>query len=390
MRIAIISDLRKFPWAGCEELWAVTAQRALESGHKVAFFQSRAVVSAVKLQPLIDLGLEVVSPGRGLRLVGFVRERISWKLGSLLAPLARSFEGLDRFSPDIVLINAGDALPEPNFLEELTRANVLSYPYVLACHNSYLFGAPADQADQRHAAAYYQGARMILFVAARTHRETEHLLAAKLDRVKIVRNPINMEDAGLLPMPSGTVVRIASIGRLAINSKGQDVLLAALGSAQFRHAEWVLSIYGDGPHRAHLEALARFYGIAEKVHFKGHVGDVRAIWAENHLLALPSRNESAPLVIVEAMLCGRPSVVTDVGGVCEWISEPATGFVSEGNGIDSFRAALERSWLARAEWGAIGARAREKALGMVSRDPGGDVLKILESVAAQTGANPRG
>jgi glycosyltransferase involved in cell wall biosynthesis len=113
------------------------------------------------------------------------------------------------------------------------------------------------------------------------------------------------------------------------------------------------------------------------------VQDIRAIWTDHHILVLPSRNESAPLALVEAMLCGRPSITNDVGGIREWISEPETGFVSDGIGIESFQSALVRAWSARSEWEAIGQRAREKALGMLDPDPGGTVLKILSEVAGR-------
>jgi glycosyltransferase involved in cell wall biosynthesis len=84
------------------------------------------------------------------------------------------------------------------------------------------------------------------------------------------------------------------------------------------------------------------------------------------------------------MLCGRPSVANNVGGIREWINEPDTGFISEGIDIDSFESALDRAWSARSEWGAMGLRAREKALHMLDPDPGGTVLKILLAVVAES------
>jgi glycosyltransferase involved in cell wall biosynthesis len=382
MRIAIMSDFTGWDWAGCEELWADLARRALQEGHKVGFFQSRESVAPHKLQPLKALGLELIRPNTGAMIVDGVKRRVSWKLGSLAAPWFPSFTGLHQFAPDVIFLTAGAALPPPEFLSDLERSGALKYPYVVVCHNSYLFDTPVERQVQKNAASYYLGARHVLFVAERTCKETEHLLAARLEHVTIVRNPVNLSDTNLIPMPSGSTVRIASLGRLTIRSKGQDILLAALGSPQFRGREWILSIYGDGPHLQNLKLLAEHYQIAERVEFKGHTNDVRAIWAENHLHALPSRNESAPLVLVEAMLCGRPSVGNDVGGVGEWISEPETGFISEGANIDSFRLALERAWSARLDWEAIGQRARAKALRMLDPDPGGTVLKILLEVGA--------
>jgi glycosyltransferase involved in cell wall biosynthesis len=383
MRIAIISDLAGCSWAGCEEVWAALAKTALQDGHRVAFYQCREAIDPQKIQPLQHLGLELIPPNINSRVVDAVKTRVSWKLGSLAARWLSRFSGIRKFAPDVIFLNAGVAVPPPEFIDSLERDGVLAFPYVLMCHNSYLFEKPFERNVQEIAARYYQKARRVLFVAERTYKETEHLLAAKLDHVTIVRNPVNMSDTSPLSMPAGSTVRIASVGRLAMNSKGQDTLLAALGSPRFIDRDWQLSIYGDGPHQAHLKRLAEHYRISERVAFKGYAHDVRAIWAENHILALSSRNESAPLVIVEAMLCGRPSVANDVGGIREWINEPETGFISDGIDIDSFQDALERAWSARSEWEAIGLRARNKALKMIDPDPGRTVLNILLDVAAQ-------
>lgn len=383
MRIAIISDLDGWGWAGCEELWAASAKRALQDGHKVAFFQNRETITPGKIQPLREMGLELILPSLGARIVEWVRRRVSWKLGSVAAQWFPSFSGIRQFAPDVVFLNAGVAIPSSAFMEDLERSSALKFPYVLMCHSSYLFEKPIERQVQERAACCYLGAWRVLFAAERTCKETEHLLTAKLSHATIVRNPVNLSGTSPLSMPTGSTVRIASIGRLAIPTKGLDIVLAALGSPQFKDRDWQLSIYGDGPHRPQLERLAEHYRINDRVVFKGYMQDVRAIWAENHLLALPSRNESAPLALVEAMLCGRPSVANDVGGICEWVSEPETGFVSRGIDIESFQSALGRAWSARLDWGAIGQRAREKALQMIDPDPGGSVLKILLEVAAE-------
>jgi len=240
-----------------------------------------------------------------------------------------------------------------------------------------------ERQAQETTARIYREAQRVLFVAPRTHKDIEHLLATKLPRATIVRNPVNMSDIRPLPMPGGPTLRIASVGRLAMPTKGLDILLAALGSPQWKDRDWQLSIFGDGDHLPLLKLLAEHYEIADRVAFRGHQNDIRAIWASHHLLALPSRNESAPLALVEAMVCGRPSVANDVGGVRDWIDEPETGFISEGIHIESFRAALERAWAARSDWEAIGNRARKKAFQLMDPDPGHTILEIVLGAATK-------
>ena len=58
--------------------------------------------------------------------------------------------------------------------------------------------------------------------------------------------------------------------------------------------------------------------------FAGYQSDVRAIWAREQLLVMSSRDEGTPLALVEAMLCGRSAIVSDVGGNQEWVTEAQT------------------------------------------------------------------
>ena len=380
MRIAIVSDLTNWAWAGCEELWAAVAKSALSAGNEVALFLARSNAPAERLRPLEELGLGLHLPGPGVRAVETVRRKVSWKVANLIAPYFRSFDTLKAFAPQVVLINSADTFPNPLFLSQIERSGALEFPYVILCHSSFLFERPAPQSIRSAAARYYAGARLVLFVAERTRMEAEHLLGTQLPNVRIVRNPVNMSDLGMIPLPETSTAQLAAVGRIATTSKGQDILLASLGTPRLRSLDWKLSIYGTGPDTEHLQQLAQHYRISERVAFRGHCSDVRSIWAENHLLAMPSRVESAPLALVEAMLCGRPAVVNDVGGVLEWASEPETAFVSHGTHIESFTAALERAFEAKSEWPAMSGRARERALSRLDPDPGSAVLKLIESL----------
>src|SRR5262249_10183899 len=131
--------------------------------------------------------------------------------------------------------------------------------------------------------------------------------------------------------PAPGPARFACVGRLDAMSKGYDTLIEALGGLAWRDRAWILSMYGDGPDRPYLQELSAVYGVGDKVIFRGHVNDVTRIWAENELLVLPSRTEGTPLSLIEALVCGRPAVVTDVGDCARWAQDGQTGFVAEGS-----------------------------------------------------------
>jgi glycosyltransferase involved in cell wall biosynthesis len=97
-----------------------------------------------------------------------------------------------------------------------------------------------------------------------------------------------------------------------------------------------------------------------KVTFKGFTNDIRQdIWAKNHLLVMPSYYEGMPIALVEAMLCGRTAVVTNVGGNAEIIIDNESGFIADGVHLASFSNALERAWARKDQLKDLGKKAFE-------------------------------
>ena len=90
------------------------------------------------------------------------------------------------------------------------------------------------------------------------------------------------------------------------------------------------------------------------------------------------------------MLCGRPSVVTDIGGNAEWVMEPRNGFVAEAPSPSSFGAAMERAWHARDSWEEIGLNAHRDAMSLHDPNPGRTIIRMLiEAVEAGTQSRDR-
>jgi phosphatidylinositol alpha-1,6-mannosyltransferase len=132
-------------------------------------------------------------------------------------------------------------------------------------------------------------------------------------------------------------------GRLngRIPFKRLDTLLEAMPQVLKKHrAE--LSIIGTGPRLEEYVALARTLGLDEEVHFVGHVdhGELPSYYASADLFVLPSRMESFPLVLLEAMAGGLPVVATAVGGVPEVVVNGETGLLVPPNGPQGLAEAI--------------------------------------------------
>jgi len=116
------------------------------------------------------------------------------------------------------------------------------------------------------------------------------------------------------PRTAGEPYVFFALGTLLPN-KGIDVLLQAL--ALLPPACLVqLHIGGDGPERDALQALAQRLGVQARVRWLGALAPaaVPAALALSHAFVLASRHESFGVVLVEALMAGRPVLATRCGG----------------------------------------------------------------------------
>jgi glycosyltransferase involved in cell wall biosynthesis len=363
------------------------AEAALADGHQVAVFVPRWPGIPPRLAALAARGARVHRRARrsARRLAEELAGRVLRRPARLPVPLsAGPFRALPRFRPDAVLLSEGGLYSFPQVGEVCGWLESSGTPFVAVCQ-ALLDGTHLADGPRVRAAEFYARAHRVAFVARGNLESARRQLAAPLANAVVVRNPVNLADLSPVPWPPAGPARLASVGRLSVPLKGQDLLLEALAGAAWRERDWRLSLFGAGEDEGYLRALARHLGVEERVAFRGQVADVRGIWAESELLVMPSRGEGTPLALVEAMLCGRPAVVTDVGGNAEWVTEGETGFVAEAATVRSFGAALQRAWAARREWPELGARARGAALGLYDPAPERTLLKLVLEAAGRSG-----
>ena len=306
--------------------------------------------------------------------------------GRLYERLAGTMRDVARWGAEVVYVNQGSVL-ELMFRGDVRRLlRMIGAPYGIVCHYNTDRPVPGlDDRSRRETAAYFEGAAWVGFVAEENLRTARRQLATPLANGRVVR-AIGLKQLDLTPPPRPALPwRMACVSRVEVSDKGQDILLEVLGGAAWRDRDWRVRLYGHGRDRDYLGQLAEFYGIADRVEFPGYASDIAALWADNHLLALPSRAEGTPAAMVEAMTCGRPVVATDVGGNAEWVDEPATGFLAEAPTLRSFGAALERAWGMREHWEAMGVAAHRAVVGRMGRDPAPPLLALLVETAAAGG-----
>ncbi len=105
--------------------------------------------------------------------------------------------------------------------------------------------------------------------------------------------------------------------------KGQALAVEAL--AQVPGA--TLLIAGEGPERRALEAIIAAQGLAGRARLLGSVPPelMPELLAAADLMLLPSEREGLANVWIEALACGTPILIADVGGAREVLDRPEAG-----------------------------------------------------------------
>ncbi|NBC38057.1 glycosyltransferase [Novosphingobium sp. FSY-8] len=132
--------------------------------------------------------------------------------------------------------------------------------------------------------------------------------------------------ADLLPALPAPAPLLVCPGAL-ITIKGQALAISALADIPAAH----LALAGVGPEEAALRALAAASGLVDRVHFLGQVSHNRlpVLMSAADAVVLPSEREGLANVWVEALACGTPLVIPNVGGAAEVVTTPAAGHLAE-------------------------------------------------------------
>lgn len=111
---------------------------------------------------------------------------------------------------------------------------------------------------------------------------------------------------------------------------GFDIVIEALADIRTRIGTAVLTLVGDGPERAALEAQAAELGLADVVEFRGTVSASRlpGIVNQSSLIVVPSRVpvSSSAISILGGQLL-RPVIASAIGGLDEIIEQHGSGLL---------------------------------------------------------------
>jgi glycosyltransferase involved in cell wall biosynthesis len=365
-------------WGGSEELWADLARAALGAGHSVTFTPRHDPSgSDAVIRELEQAGATIIERQSSTDDDGTVHAEI----------IPAAFEAAAR-DAGVIFISVGGSVRDLIHPEVVAMAERQSSSLVATIQLTRETDLLADS-QRQVARTLFRSLAAVVVPARRSVAVLERAIAAKLGHAVVIPSPIRADLPGALPWPDLDAPTFACVARLNPIQKGQDLLLEVLSDPRWRQRDWRLNLVGRGLADRYLLELVALYGLTGRVNLTGFQPDMRAVWERNHLLVMPSREESMPIVIMEAMHCARPCLVTDVGDNALMIADGVNGFVAAGDRPRALSAALDRAWEVRDQWPLMGQQAHAIFASHRDPHPGQTALALLEPLAARRPGPPR-
>jgi glycosyltransferase involved in cell wall biosynthesis len=140
-----------------------------------------------------------------------------------------------------------------------------------------------------------------------------------------------------------TTLLVGTIGRL-VPIKGLEVFLEAAAQVVKNERRDVrFLVAGDGPLRQELETRRDQLALRDRCTFLGEISDIRGFYADCDLVVMSSRNEGAPIVLLEAMGAGKPIVATRVGGVPDMVEDNVSALLVGPDDAEALARAILRA-----------------------------------------------
>lgn len=159
-----------------------------------------------------------------------------------------------------------------------------------------------------------------------------------LTNLTVIPNPITIDQGTCSYCTSKQVI---AVGRYTYQ-KGFDLLISAWNIVHEKHPGWTLNIYGGG-NQEDLQLIVEKHGLSSSLKLNGPVSPIQEKYQESSIFVLSSRFEGLPLVLMEAMSTGLPSVSFACPcGPRDIIHDGEDGILCENGNIEALAAGICR------------------------------------------------
>ena len=237
-----------------------------------------------------------------------------------------------------------------------------------------------DRARAIHLSEKIRRADFVIAISSYCRSQMYRLVEQRQWRkIEVVHCGIDSEFSSLDRVESMDVPQLVCVGRLC-EQKGQLLLVGAAAALVREGRKFRLVLVGDGEDRGAIEALIAENNLKDHVHITGWASAacVRREILAARALVLPSFAEGLPIVLIEAMILGRPVLSTYVAGIPELVIHGECGWLFPAGSEQDLIAAMCGCLDATADTlRSMGAAARVRALARHQVDGSVDRLAAL-------------
>ena len=189
----------------------------------------------------------------------------------------------------------------------------------------------------------------LVFVCEYERRTYGARVGPPLARNELIYNGI--DDAEFEPVETGPgAVDFLYIGMMR-DLKGPDLFIEGFAAAEEIAGRRLSALMvGDGPQQRQYEEMTLRMGLADRVRLLPAMR-AREAFALARKVVIPSRAESMPYILLEALAAGKPVIATRVGGIPEVLGADSEALVQPGDAGALARlmadAILDAGWAAR-------------------------------------------
>lgn len=360
----ILFTTENIHWGGSELLWTKTIPELINQDCKIGVCVNHKLqlpdwINSLESNNRISIYKTPVSTLSKIRQLANKLLPYKFRLKSK----DKRQEFISSFKPDLLVINQGFNF---NGVDLMTFAIQSRINYATISH-AVNEGMWPNLSLRKKMVAGFINSQKNYFVSQDNLEVTESQLGVRLQNSEVIRNPFNVPFDADLAYPKQDIFNLACVGRYDFYAKGQDVLLRVLAQEKWKQRNLIFNFYGEGNDLENLKDLIRLYDIKNAI-VHPHT-DTIDIWKNNQVLVLTSRFEGLPLVLVEAMLCKRFAIITNVSGNKELIEDNQTGFIAAAPRPEYVDEAMERAWQVRENWQQIGEEARRQLIKHIPENP---------------------
>lgn len=122
--------------------------------------------------------------------------------------------------------------------------------------------------------------------------------------------------------------------------KGFDLLIEAFNLFSKLNSDWNLVLVGEGEEKDKIQNLINKYNLNDRIILKPATDNIKQYFLKSSILLLPSRWEGMPMIVLEALEMGMPTITYNISAIYPLIKDKKEGIVVTKYDIEKFAEAM--------------------------------------------------